>query len=161
MFIINGYDRKANACSPWTSCLINIRKKQNWWKEIRNSFKKWPFNLWSISNKTIMGLRNITKAATFKSFLHINYKKTQLLIFVKVLFNIFMRQTLTNYFWGLHKNMNCAFPLKKTLSHLAELAHLRVFIWKISSHLGGIPAKSSESHLGRLDHFLYEQIILL
>ena len=21
MFIINGYDRKANACSPWTSCV--------------------------------------------------------------------------------------------------------------------------------------------
>ena len=29
-----------------------------------------------------------------------------------MLFNIFMRQTLTNYFWGLHKNMNSAFPLK-------------------------------------------------
>ena len=23
-----------------------------------------------------------------------------------------MRQTLTNDFWGLHKNMNCPFPLK-------------------------------------------------
>ena len=23
-----------------------------------------------------------------------------------------MRQALTNDFWGLHKNMNCAFPLK-------------------------------------------------
>ena len=29
-----------------------------------------------------------------------------------VLFDIFMRQTLTNDFWGLHKNMNCPFPLK-------------------------------------------------
>ena len=29
-----------------------------------------------------------------------------------VLFNIFMRQTLTDYFGGLHKNMNCAFPLR-------------------------------------------------
>ena len=28
-----------------------------------------------------------------------------------VLFNIFMRQTLTDDFWGLHKNINCAFPL--------------------------------------------------
>ena len=28
-----------------------------------------------------------------------------------VLFNIFMRQTSTDDFWGLHKNMNCAFPL--------------------------------------------------
>ena len=28
-----------------------------------------------------------------------------------VLFNIFMRQTLANYFGGLHESMNCAFPL--------------------------------------------------
>ena len=29
-----------------------------------------------------------------------------------------MRQTLTDDFWGLHKNMNCAFPLKsKTYKH--------------------------------------------
>ena len=31
-----------------------------------------------------------------------------------VLFNIFIRQTLTDDFWGLHKNMNCAFPLTMT-----------------------------------------------
>ena len=53
---------------------------------------------------------NITKAATFKSFLHLSYKNTQLL-FLTVFFDIFMKQTLTNDFWGLHKNMNCAFPL--------------------------------------------------
>ena len=23
MFIINGYDRKVDACSPWTSCLVS------------------------------------------------------------------------------------------------------------------------------------------
>ena len=35
--------------------------------------------------------------------------------------------------------------LKKSLSHLAELAHLRVIVWsKFSSHLSEIPAKSSE-----------------
>ena len=59
-----------------------------------------------------MEVGNITKTGTFKSFLHQSYKNTQLLLFVKVLFNIFMRQTLTDDFWGLHKNMNCAFPLK-------------------------------------------------
>ena len=32
--------------------------------------------------------------------------------FVTALFNIFMRQTLTDDFWELHKNMNCVFPLK-------------------------------------------------
>ena len=58
-----------------------------------------------------MEVGNVTKAATFKNFLHLSYKNTQLLFFVTVLFNIFIRQTLTDDFWGLHKNMNCAFPL--------------------------------------------------
>ena len=39
-------------------------------------------------------------------------KNTQLLFLWTVLYNIFMRQTLTDDFWGLHKNMNCTFPLK-------------------------------------------------
>ena len=46
---------------------------------------------------------NITKAAIFKSFLHLNYKNTQLLFQWTVLFNIFMRQILTNNFWGYTK----------------------------------------------------------
>ena len=54
-----------------------------------------------------MEVGDITKA------LHLSYKNTQLLFFVTVLFNIFMRQTLTNDFWGLHKIMNCAFPLMR------------------------------------------------
>ena len=58
-----------------------------------------------------MEVGNITKAATFKSFLHLSYLNTKLLYFVAVLFSIFMRQTLTDDFWELHKNMNCAFPL--------------------------------------------------
>ena len=37
-------------------------------KETCNSFKKWPFNLWWISNKTINEVRNITKAAILKVF---------------------------------------------------------------------------------------------
>ena len=59
-----------------------------------------------------MEVGNITKPATFISFLLPNYKKYTITIFVTVLFNIFMRQTLTNDFLGLHKNMNCAFPLR-------------------------------------------------
>ena len=39
-----------------------------------------------------------------------SYRNTQLLFFVTMLFNIFIRKTLINDFWGLHKNMNCAFP---------------------------------------------------
>ena len=77
--------------------------------------KKWPLKLWWISNKTIMEVGNNAKAATFKSFLHLSYKNTQLLFLWTVLFNIFMRQTITNDLWGLHKNMNCVFPLKSRL----------------------------------------------
>ena len=40
-----------------------------------------------------------TKAATFESSLHISSKNT-IIFFVTVLFNIFMRQTLTDDFWG-------------------------------------------------------------
>ena len=59
-----------------------------------------------------MEFGNITKAATFKSYLHLSYNNTQLLFLPTLLFNIFMRQTLTDAFWWLHKNMNCAFLLK-------------------------------------------------
>ena len=59
-----------------------------------------------------MEVGNIKRAAIFKSFLDRSYKNTQLLILWTVLFNIFMRQTVTDDFWGLHKNMNYAFPLK-------------------------------------------------
>ena len=47
--------------------------------ETHNSLKKWPLNLWWISNKTITEVGNITKASTFKSFPHLSYKNTQLL----------------------------------------------------------------------------------
>ena len=67
-------------------------------------------NLRWISNKTIIEFRNITKAETFKSFLHLSYKKT-VTFFVAAFFNFFMKQTLTDDFGGLHKNVNCAFPL--------------------------------------------------
>ena len=59
-----------------------------------------------------MEVGNITKSATLKSFLHLSYKKHTDTFFVAVLFNVFRRQTLTDNFWGLHKNMNCAFPLR-------------------------------------------------
>ena len=63
-----------------------------------------------------MEVGNITKAATLKCFLHLSYKNIRLPFFVTVLLNIFKRQTLTDDFWGLHKNMNCAFPLNKSIS---------------------------------------------
>ena len=48
-----------------------------------------------------MEVENITKTATFKSFLLLSYKNIQLLFLQIVLFNIFMIQTLTDDFWGL------------------------------------------------------------
>ena len=80
-------------------------------KETRHSFKKWPLNLLWILNKVIMEVGNITEAATFKSFLHLNYKNTQLLFLWEWFLILFNDKTLTDDFWGLHKNMNCAFPL--------------------------------------------------
>ena len=47
--------------------------------------------------------------------------------FVTVLFNIFMTQTLTDYFWGLYKNMNCAFPLKADLFTLLNADKFNIF----------------------------------
>ena len=38
-----------------------------------------------------MEVENITKAATFKTFLHVIYKNTELLFFATALFNIHMR----------------------------------------------------------------------
>ena len=63
-----------------------------------------------------MGVGNITKAATFKSFLHLSCKNIELLFLWTMLFNIFMRQTLPDDFWVLHKNMNCMFPLNVTIN---------------------------------------------
>ena len=62
----------------WWICINFFVYCTNLLKETRNSFKKWPLNLWWISNKTIIEAGNITKAATFKSFLHLSYKNTQL-----------------------------------------------------------------------------------
>ena len=44
-----------------------------------------------------MEVGNIGKCTTFKSFLHLSYKNTHTItFFVTVLFNIFMRQTITD-----------------------------------------------------------------
>ena len=67
-----------------------------------------------------MEVGNITKAAAFKKFSSPKLLKHTIRFFVTVLFNIFIRQTLTDDFWGLHKNMNCAFPLNK---HLFKITH--------------------------------------
>ena len=70
--------------------------------------RQWPLNIWWISNKAIMEAGNITKAATFKSFLHLSYKYTQLPFCDN-------DKILIDDFWGLHENMNCAFPLRYSI----------------------------------------------
>ena len=55
--------------------------------------------------------RYSAKAAKFKSFLHLSCKSAQLLLFWQGFLIFLMRKTLTDNFWGLNKNMNCAFSL--------------------------------------------------
>ena len=70
-------------------------------KEMRNSFKKWPLNPWWISNKTIMEVGNTTKAAIFKSFLHLSYKNTQLLFFCDSVFQYFHKTNINKGLLGV------------------------------------------------------------
>ena len=65
--------------SPFRSSHWRCSIKKLFLKETRNSFKKRPFNLGWTSNKTIMEVGNITKAATSKCFLHLSYENAQLL----------------------------------------------------------------------------------
>ena len=96
--------------------------------ETRNSFKKWPLNLWWTSNKTIMEIGNITKTASFKSFLYLSYKNTQLLLLWLCFLIFFLETKITNDFWGLHKNINCAFHLTFSCNSLAGLMLMKVFV---------------------------------
>ena len=68
-------------------------------KETCSWFKKWPLNLW-ISNNTIMEVGNIKKTATFKSFLPVSYKNTQIL-FLWQCFLIFHEKNINQWFWGV------------------------------------------------------------
>ena len=70
-------------------------------KEMPNLLKEWHLNLSWNSNKTIMDVGNVKKATTFKSFLHLSYKNPKLHFLWSCLFNILMRQTLTNNFGGV------------------------------------------------------------
>ena len=62
-----------------------------------------------------MKVGKIIKAATFKSFSLLKLLKCTITFFVTALFNVFMKRTLTDDYWGLHKNMICAFPLKHVI----------------------------------------------
>ena len=80
-------------------------------KETRTFIKKVTFEpLMDFKQNHCGSVGNITKAATFKSFFHSSYKNTQWLLLWQCFFFI-MRQTLTDDFSGLHKNMHCVLPL--------------------------------------------------
>ena len=79
-----------------------------------------------------MEVQDIAKAAILKSFIHLSYKNTQLLFMWQCFLIFFIRKKLTDDFWGLHKNMNCAFPLEfhiKTFYFL-RYAHVSLFVYK-------------------------------
>ena len=48
-----------------------------------------------------MEIGNVTKAATFNSYLHQNYKSTQLLFFVTVFLNYFYEANINRLFLGV------------------------------------------------------------
>ena len=50
-----------------------------------------------------------------KKFTSPKLSKQTITFFETVLFYIFMNQTLIDDFGGLHKSMNCAFPLRTTI----------------------------------------------
>ena len=82
-------------------------------KETRKSFKKWLLNLWWFSDKTIMEIGNVTKAATFKNFLHQSYKNTNTFS-VTMLFNCFHEANINRWFLRVTQNKNCVFSVKLT-----------------------------------------------
>ena len=67
----------------------------------------------------------LQKLLLLKVFLTKVIKTQSSFIFVIVSLIVFMSQTLTDEFWGLHQNKNCTFPLKSLklfafVSHKAE-----------------------------------------
>ena len=66
---------------------------------MRNLFKKLPLNLRSSLNKNIMKIGDVRKLATIKIFPLLNYKNTQLLIFVTVVFNYFHETNTNRWFF--------------------------------------------------------------
>ena len=69
-------------------------------KEMCNSFKNWPLNLWWISSKAIMEVVNIVTAAFLKKIFHLSLKIHNYFL-VTVLFNIFREKNVNWLFLGV------------------------------------------------------------
>ena len=92
-----------------------------------------------------MEVGNITKAANFKSFLHLNYKNTQLQFLLQFFFNIFIRQTLTNDFGGLHKKMNCAFPLVR-IQTIDDVINIKIYLRSSSTAMADMKKRGEDGN---------------
>ena len=69
-----------------------------------------------------METENVTKVAILKKKFYLSYKSTLLAFFLTVLFKYFIRQTLTDDFWGLKLTWKKALLIKKAC------------IWKLFKH---------------------------
>ena len=75
-----------------------------------------------------MEIGNITKTASFKSFLYLSYKNTQLLLLWLCFLIFFLETKITIDFRGLHKNINCAFHLTFSCNSSAGLILMKVLL---------------------------------
>ena len=105
-------------------------------KETHDSFKKCPLNLWWMLKKTIMEIRNSTKAATFKIFLHLSYKNTLLSFLWIVLFQYFHETNIKRWFLGVTQKCELRVSFK----------YFTIFIpgWPVTSNCGLPRNKISE-----------------
>ena len=87
-------------------------------KETRNSLKKCPLNLWWALNKSIMEVGNITNTATFKRFLHLSYKNTQLFLLWQCFFNIFHKANINQWFLGVTQKYELRVSFNSSLHDL-------------------------------------------
>ena len=95
--------------------IYGINELMFFWQINGDHLIKWSLDFWWISGKTIMEVTLFFKTCYFSKFSSARLLKHTITFFMIVLFNIFTRQTLKDDFWGLHKNMNCAFTLNHAI----------------------------------------------
>ena len=93
----------------WWILLYQLYKRK---RAIRSKSDLWTID--GFQTKPLWKLEILQKLLLLKVFSPKLLKHT-ITFFVTVLFNMFTRETLTDDFRGLHKNMNCVFPLNKQL----------------------------------------------
>ena len=84
------------------SIKINNKKLDQVTFEPLMNFKQSHYGSWKYS-----------KAASFQKFSSLKLKRRTITFLWQCFLIFLLRKTLTNDFWGLHTNINCAFPLSK------------------------------------------------